>query len=41
MRKLLTVILLLLAGTAWGGDLEDGNAAYEKNNYPLDSVVTR
>ena len=28
-------MLLLLAGTAWGGDFEDGNAAYLKNNYSV------
>ena len=35
MKKLLTIMLLLLAGTAWGGDFEDGYAAYLKNNYPV------
>ena len=35
MKKLLTIMLLLLAGTAWGGDYEDGNAAYLKNNYSV------
>ena len=35
MKKLLIVMLLLLAGTAWGGDFEDGNAAYLKNNYSV------
>ncbi len=35
MKKLLTVMLLLLAGTAWGGNFEDGVAAYSKNNYSV------
>lgn len=35
MKKLLAVILLLLAGTAWGGDFEDGNAAYQKRDYSV------
>ena len=33
MKKLLIIMLLALAGTACGGDFEDGNAAYLKNNY--------
>ena len=35
MKKLLIIMLLALAGTACGGDFEDGEAAYSKNNYSV------
>jgi hypothetical protein len=35
MKKLLAVILLLLAGAAWADDFNEGNAAYEKKDYPV------
>ncbi len=35
MKKRLTVMLLLLAGSAWAGDFEDGKAAYSEKNYPV------
>ena len=33
MKKLLTVLVLLFSGSAWGGDIQDGKAAYDINEY--------
>jgi TonB family protein len=33
MKKLLFTLLFLTLGTAWGGALEDGGAAFERNDY--------
>ena len=33
MKKLLTVLLVLLASAAWGGDYEDAGEAFNKKDY--------
>ncbi len=33
MKKLLTLLIFLLASLAWAGDFEDGRTAYDKKDY--------
>jgi len=33
MKKLLTLLIFLLASSAWAGDVEDAGAAFDKKDY--------